>query len=126
MGKFLAIGLGGFFGAVLRYWISEWVFELFKGRFPAGTLTVNLIGSFVLGLLMAVFENYPLHPLQPNIKFFLATGLLGAFTTFSTFSFETLVLLQAGSVGKAALNILLSVCIGIAAALAGFWLGKYI
>ena len=121
MTRILAIGCGGFVGAVLRYWISGWVYSLGHGGFPTGTLVVNVSGSFLLGLVVGLAEHFVLHP---NLQPFLAIGLLGAFTTFSTLSFETMALLEVGSYAKALLNVGASVLLGLAAVLVGLLAGR--
>lgn len=90
--KLFYIGTGGFLGASCRYLLTKWVGTKWESIFPNGTLAVNVIGSFFLGFLMIFFlektTNYS------GIKVFVTTGFLGAFTTFSTFSFETIMLLE--------------------------------
>jgi len=119
--KLFVVGLGGFAGAVLRYWLSGWVYGLTQSDFPVGTLAVNLAGSLILGVAMGVVEN---HIVPPHLQLFVTIGLLGGFTTFSTFSFETYSLIEIGSIGKAALNLLLSVGVGLAALMAGLMAGR--
>ena len=119
--KILSIGLGGFTGAILRYWISGWVYTWVKTDFPSGTLVVNVVGSFLLGVVMGITEHYVMNP---NLRLFITIGVLGAFTTFSTFSYETLMLFQVGAYGKAFLNMLLSVFVGVSAAFAGLMVGR--
>jgi len=121
VGRILAIGCGGFIGAVLRYWISGWVYSLGHGGFPTGTLVVNVVGSFLLGLVVGLAEHFVIHP---NLQPFLTIGLLGAFTTFSTFSFETMALLEGGSYSKALLNVGASVMLGLVAVLVGLVAGR--
>ena len=123
MAKILVVGLGGFAGAVLRYWLSGWVYGLSQSDFPVGTLAVNLAGSFMLGMAMGVVEN---HIVPPHLHLFITIGLLGGFTTFSTFSFETYALIEVGSIDKAALNLVLSVGVGLAALMAGLMAGRAI
>ncbi len=103
----LAVGTGGFLGANLRLYLNGLVnhhFSIFS--LPLGTLTVNLLGSFLIGLLFAIFHH--IH-VSINIKTFLTTGLLGALTTFSTFSYETFLLLEGGLFLQAITNISLNV-----------------
>ena len=119
--KLLAIGIGGFIGALLRYGVSGWIYSLGKSSFPSGTLSVNIAGSFALGLIAALSGRYIIHP---NLKLFLTIGVLGAFTTFSTFSYETVMLLQLNSYLKAFLNVAFSVLFGLAAAFLGLAAGK--
>lgn len=121
--KLLAIGLGGFIGALLRYWVSGWVYAYTQSDFPLGTLVVNIAGSFALGLVMGLSEHYIIHP---HWKVFLTIGFLGAFTTFSTFSYETVMLWQLSSYVKAFLNIALSILLGFLALFLGLVLGRAI
>ncbi|KGJ92782.1 fluoride efflux transporter CrcB [Colwellia psychrerythraea] len=109
------VALGGACGASLRFYISQLVLNWLGKGFPFATLMVNIIGSFVMGSLYQLIEN---EVLDINIhRTLLGIGFLGAFTTFSTFSLDSLLLLQQGEVLKAAINILLNVslCIGAAA-----------
>ena len=117
MFQILAVALGGAVGARARYGVSNAVAAVFGARFPLGTLVVNVAGSFVMGWLFALFAERVHVP--PEMRLLLMTGLLGAFTTFSTFSVETLVLLQAGRWLAGAANVLLSVALCVGAA----WLG---
>lgn len=109
MNTVLAVGIGGFFGAISRYLIATWVQKLSSSFFPVGTLSVNVLGSFLIGFLYLYFSQ----TIHPNLKAMLITGFLGALTTFSTFSLETLLLLQEGLYLKAGLNILLNVTLTI-------------
>jgi CrcB protein len=119
--KFLTIGIGGFVGALLRYGVSGWVYSFSRNDFPYGTLAVNIAGSFILGLIVGLGEQYIMHP---NLKLFLTIGVLGAFTTFSTFSYETIILLQLSSYLKAFVNVSFSVFLGLIAAFIGLAAGK--
>lgn len=114
------IALGGAFGACSRYLISELCVQLFGRGFPYGTLAVNVIGSFVMGLLVAAFENEILAP-EPWRQI-IGLGFLGALTTFSTFSMDNVLLIQQGAFVKMGLNILLNVFLSISAAWIGFQL----
>lgn len=117
MDRVVIVGLGGFIGSVLRYLISGWAHTLLGERFPWGTLVVNIVGSFVLGALAPLaFEG---HALGPNARLFLFLGVLGGFTTFSSFSYETLALVQAGRLGAAALSASANLILGLAAVWAG-------
>ncbi|MFB6347055.1 MAG: fluoride efflux transporter CrcB, partial [bacterium] len=92
MTRLLFVGLGGFLGATARYLISGWAQELTSSSFPLGTLVVNVAGSFFLAFLaILAFES---GHLPVNLRLFFLTGLLGAFTTYSTFSYETLQLMR--------------------------------
>ena len=119
MNTVLAVGIGGFFGAISRYLIATWVQKL-SSFFPIGTLSVNVIGSFLIGFLYLYFS----HTINPTLKAMLITGFLGALTTFSTFSLETLLLLQEGLYLKAGLNILLNVTLTISSTFAAIIIFK--
>ncbi|HQU73198.1 MAG TPA: fluoride efflux transporter CrcB [Calditrichia bacterium] len=124
MEKILMIGLGGFLGAILRFWVGGLVFEATHvSGFPLGTLAVNLLGAFILGGLSGAFHLFEPHS---QLWFFLTTGTLGAFTTFSTFSVETLNLIQEGHPGRALLYLTVSVLGGLLLAAAGFYTGRHL
>ena len=106
MTNVILVALGGSIGAVLRYLLSIFMIQLFGSSFPFGTLLVNLLGSFLMGVVYALGQ---LSHISPEIKALIGIGLLGALTTFSTFSNETLLLLQEGLWHKAILNVLLNV-----------------
>lgn len=91
MYTFILVGLGGFIGAILRYFIAGWIQNSFI-EFPLGTLTVNVIGSFFIGLIMSLSEYQGLFRAETRI--FLTIGILGSFTTLSTFSYESFKLLE--------------------------------
>ena len=113
--NFLLVGLGGAIGSMVRY--AAYVFVGAK-TFPFATLTVNIIGSFIIGLVLAV--SLKDESFLNNWKLFLATGICGGFTTFSAFSAENVVLLQNEKYGLALVYILLSIIAGIVAAWLGF------
>ncbi|MCP4409004.1 MAG: fluoride efflux transporter CrcB [Gammaproteobacteria bacterium] len=122
MVELLAIALGGAVGALLRYWVSSGVYFILGRDFPYGTLTVNAVGSLLMGLLtILMLERMSV---GPEMRGALLIGLLGAFTTFSTFSMETLFLIEQGDVFKAVLNVLLSVVVCISAAWLGLKIGR--
>lgn len=122
--KLLIIGVGGFLGAILRYGFSGWMHKLLGSQFPYGTLAVNVVGSFLLGMFLYMGENkFVLHP---QMRGFIAIGLLGAFTTFSTFSFETVMLLQENMYREVILNIVLNVILALAAVWLGFIVARSI
>jgi CrcB protein len=106
-------------GAPVRYVVDQAIQHRWPGAFPAGTLTVNVTGSLVLGLLTGLAAH---HGLAPQAVTILGTGLLGGYTTFSTFSYETIRLLEDGAVAEAALNVGGSLTFGLAAAAAGLGL----
>lgn len=120
----LAIGTGGFFGAICRYFVASQISYWLGASFPIGTLTVNAIGSFLLGFLTRFFLEHLL--MAEIIRIGLLVGFLGAFTTFSTFSYESVMLLQEGDFTKAAINILSNSFICIFLCLTGLQLAKAI
>ena len=106
-------------GAPLRYVVDQAVQHRRRGPFPAGTIAINVTGSLLLGLLTGLALH---HGLAPQALTVLGTGLLGAYTTFSTFSYETVRLLEEGAVAAAALNVAASLALGLTAAAAGLGL----
>jgi CrcB protein len=114
----LAIGTGGFIGAILRAYISGVVNEHFSHNIPFGTLAVNLLGSFILGSLFAYFTYTQIFSV--HMKSLLSTGMMGALTTYSTFAMETFFLLNGGMVISAVSNMALNLFGTILMAGAGF------
>ena len=123
MNQVIAIALGGAFGAVLRFFISTGIYQWLGRGFPYGTLSVNLLGSFLIGLMT---EALLLQRVSLSVEYRSAIliGLFGSLTTFSTFSLDTLYLIEQGQLVKAALNVLISVCVCIFAVWVGLSLGK--
>ena len=119
--QYLSIAVGGAAGAVLRYLVSGWAYTLLGQGFPWGTLVVNLIGSFLIGFLWQLFEYVPI---SPNMRSLIFIGGLGAFTTFSTFAFESLNLFRDGDIRLGVLNILAADVFGILLGLLGVILGR--
>ena len=116
--------MGGACGAVARYLLSGWVARATAtSSFPYGTLTVNLLGSVLLGLIMGATASGALL-VPPRLRIAVAVGGLGAFTTFSTFSYETVAALRAGDLRSALLNVAVSVVAGLAACWLGLTLGE--
>ena len=116
--QILAVGAGGFVGASARYLMSGAIHRLVPASsFPIGTLVVNSLGCLVIGLVGGLMEAR--HVLGPNERLFLLIGVLGGFTTFSTFAWETLGLAEPAQFGRAALNVALQVTLGLGAA----WIG---
>ncbi len=118
MQKLLLIGLGGFLGAVSRYWVGGWVQSLMqKPTFPVGTLIVNVSGCFLIGFIAQWLEYKS--GMTSEWRFFLLIGLLGAFTTYSTFTHETFNLLRVRELALTVANIGLHLFLGLIA----YWLG---
>ena len=111
----LVVGAGGAIGAVFRYLLGQVLPKLGSG-FPLGTFAVNLIGCFAIGLIAGAAGRHS--GLDPRLVLFLQTGICGGFTTFSTFSFETLLLLEEGRLAIALLYVSVSVLLGLIALLA--------
>ncbi len=120
MTQLVFIALGGALGALMRYWFSSGAHFVLGKEFPYGTLTVNVIGSFLIGAIYVFMVER--HELPQEWRSFMVIGLLGAFTTFSTFSFETIALFEVGNINKAFVNIFVSVfsCLVVC------WLGMYL
>ena len=116
----LAVGAGGFMGAILRFLISGWVQKLSPTLFPLGTLSVNVLGSFIIGFMVLYFESV----VAPHQKALVITGMLGALTTFSTFSLETVTMLQSGLWGRVVTNITLNVILCVIATMIGMMVFK--
>jgi CrcB protein len=117
MSKTLLVAFGGMLGSVLRYWATGLVHRLYGGTFPVGTLTVNTLGCFAIGAVLALLEDRQV--LSPEVRVFLAVGILGGFTTFSAFGYETLELMRRGAAFFALVNVACNVGLGFVAV----WLG---
>ena len=120
--QLIYIGIFGGLGCVARYLASGWTYQLFGRSLPYGTLLVNVVGSFLLGLLMTFGLRSTLF--SPELRIGLTVGFMGGFTTFSTFSYETLRLLEDGSFWQAGANIFLNIVICLAFAAAGTMLAR--
>jgi CrcB protein len=120
--KFLIIGLGGFVGANLRYLLQLGATALWGLRFPYGTLIINVTGSFALGFFLALLAERT--ALSPNWRYLVAVGLLGGYTTFSSFTVETLGLLESGRWASGLGYAGASVILALLAAFAGTLLGR--
>ncbi len=118
--QFLAVGLGGFCGATLRWYLSSVVHERFEGAFPLGTLLVNLVGCAALGALWGLVDGG--RAVSEELRLFLSVGLLGGLTTFSTFGLETVSLWRDGEEGLAFLSVAANLALGLGGVLAGRWL----
>ena len=112
MDKVLFVGFGGFIGSALRYWMSMVVYRKMGQDFPYGTLLVNVIGCLLIGLLMSLFENRMV--VSSNLRILLTIGILGGFTTFSSFSYETISLIREGSYFLGMINVIFNVFLCLA------------
>jgi len=123
MQSLLFIAAGGAIGAVLRYLVSETAFKIAGAGFPWGTMTANLIGCFIIGIMWGVFDAFNF---GTNARMFVFVGILGAFTTFSTFAIDNFALLKEGQMHLLTANILISNIVGIALVFAGISLSSSI
>lgn len=119
----LAIGSGGFIGAILRAYLNGLISHRVPHDLPFGTLGVNLIGSFIMGVVIAYFMYTTIFSL--HVKSFISTGILGALTTYSTFAIESFFLLEGGYIALALINISANAFGSIIMAGSGFYLVKY-
>src|SRR3954469_11900362 len=124
MQEFLLIGAGAVFGANLRYWITNYLAARWGQLFPYGTLVINITGSFLLGFVLTLIANRLVS--DPGYRLLIGTGFLGAYTTFSTFSVDTLSLLERGDLLLALVNAGASVLGSIVAAYLGVILARLI
>jgi CrcB protein len=118
------IGIGGFIGAIARYVIAQWIGQKWGRSFPLGTFFVNVSGSFFIGLFMTLLTERFMA--NPQWRLLLVVGFLGAYTTFSTFEYETGSLIKDGEWIIAAMNVTLSVFLGFAALKIGEIIAKTI
>jgi CrcB protein len=122
MADYFIIGLGGFFGAVARYIVALWIGQRWGRMFPLGTFVVNVSGCFLISVLMSLFTEKFM--VNPQLRLFLVIGFLGAYTTFSTFEYETGNLVKDGEWSIALANVILSVIAGFVALKLGAFIAK--
>jgi len=120
----LVIFIGGGLGAVARYLLQGFVYRFTGTEFPYGTLIVNILGCFTIGLLMSSMEERFIA--TPALRLFLTIGILGGFTTFSSFSYETMALLREGNLVAGGMNVIASVAVCLGATWLGLGLGRYV
>ena len=116
----LWVGFGGFIGAIMRFLLSSFVQKSAGVNFPVGTLSVNVLGSFLIGFLVLYFQEH----LSVEYRALVITGLLGALTTFSTFSYESVMLLEDLAYMKAGANIMINVLLSLSATMFGMTIFK--
>ena len=124
MRNYVLVFLGGGIGAMGRYWLSGYVYRWLPTTFPYGNIVVNISACFLIGLFMSALQER--FVIQPELRVFLTIGILGGYSTFSSFSYETLALLRSGEAVRAALNIGISVGGGLGAAVLGMITGSFI
>ena len=122
--QYLMIGIGGFLGAIFRFFVSTRVQEASKSFFPVGTLIVNMLGCLLIGFILGIINNNPL--LGLTTKNLLVTGFLGAFTTFSTFGYETFILIRDKKIIQALANVFIQIIVGILAVWLGYIISNFI
>ena len=122
VGKYLAVGVGGFVGSIARFWLASYVGQRMGARFPYGTFLVNVSGSFLIGLVMSILTEKT--HLSVTYLYLIPIGFIGGYTTFSTFEFETFRAVQDGQLAIALLNVVLSVAVGFVMVWAGAIVGK--
>lgn len=115
--KYWMVGIGGFVGAIARFMLGSYIANRMGSRFPYGTFVINMSGSFLIGLILTMLTQRT--AMSPNWRYLIPIGFIGAYTTFSTFEYETLRTVQDGQMLIAMANIVLSVIVGFVAV----WLG---
>ncbi len=123
LSTYLWVALGGALGSVARYWMTNWVAMLTGPRFPWGTIIINIVGSFVIGFVAYLTTPIGRVPISFDVRAFVLAGICGGFTTFSSFSLQTLELARTGYWFQAGANIVLSVVLCLAAVWAGYAIG---
>ena len=124
MREFLLIGVGAVLGANTRYWLTSLFIARFGTSFPYGTLVINITGSFLLGFVLVLISNRI--AVDPGYRLLIGTGFLGAYTTFSAFSYDTIALLERGDVMQATVNAVASLLGSLFAAYLGIVLAQWI
>ena len=117
MNKYLIVGVGGFVGAIARFWLGDYIGNRMGTRFPYGTFVINCTGSFLIGFILTLLAERT--HWSPNWRYLIPIGFIGAYTTFSTFEYEIFRSVQDGELLVAGLNVVLSVIVGFISV----WLG---
>jgi len=119
--KIVLLMAGGAVGTLARYALSGFTHKLYIGTFPMGTLAVNLLGSLVIGFLWGISES---RNISPNYRSFIFIGILGGFTTFSTYALETMNLFRENEIRQAVTNLLATNLLGLVLVFAGFFMAR--
>jgi CrcB protein len=122
--KYVMVGVGGFLGSILRFWLGSYIGSRMGTRFPYGTFVINITGSFLIGLVYALMTARA--QWSPNWRYLIPIGFIGGYTTFSSFEYETLLTLQAGQIGLGLLYVAGSVVVGFVAVWGGMVMGRAI
>jgi CrcB protein len=120
----LAVAAGGALGSLARFWMTGAVTAITGPRYPIGTLLINVLGSFVIGVVAGATLTPARMGMHPDLRVFLMVGVCGGFTTFSAFSLQTLELMQNGETTAAALYVAASVVLCVLFTWFGWWLGR--
>ena len=120
--KYFMVGVGGCLGSILRFWLGSYIGGRLGSRFPYGTFVINVTGSFLIGLVLTILAERT--QWSPNWRYLIPIGFIGGYTTFSTFEYETLRLVQDGQMVAAMLNVVMSVMVGFAGVWAGMVAGR--
>ena len=118
------VGIGGFIGAIARFWLGGYISDRMGTRFPYGTFVINCTGSFLIGFIITILTERT--HWSPNWRYLIPVGFIGAYTTFSTFEYETFRNIQDGEFLGAGLNVILSVLVGFISVWLGVILGRTI
>src|SRR5208337_1547901 len=119
--KYLVVGVGGFLGAIARYLLGNYIGSRYGVRFPYGTFVINMSGSFLIGFVLTLLSRTTA---SPYWRYLIPIGFIGAYTTFSTFEYETLRAVQVGQVATGVWNVVLSNVLGFALVWAGVAVGR--
>jgi CrcB protein len=120
--KYFVVGLGGFIGAIARFWLGAYISNRLGTRFPYGTFVINITGSFLIGLTITLLAERT--HWNPNWRYLIPIGFIGAYTTFSTFEYETMRSIQDGEFVIAFLNVSLSLVVGFISVWGGVVTGR--